>query len=175
MAEEVFVVRCFLGSYRVGMIQENVSPQNLPPPFLINPTTLIKNPFSPFYSALLILFTIFNHGNIRCINTYGCVLINQYSTGLFVSYSVGRKSHQTVCQSAQKPVRRKTQLNENTLSVIVLSPIVLSVIMLSIFMLGPDSQNFFFFVTYEWSLSICSWQVFQMLQDFFTPVSYEFL
>ncbi len=49
MAEKVFVVRHFLGSYRVGMIQENISPQNLPQPFLINPTALIKKKtFSPF-------------------------------------------------------------------------------------------------------------------------------
>jgi len=40
----------------------------------------------------LISFTIFNHAIFFCINTCAMVLINQYSTGLFVSYySVRRK------------------------------------------------------------------------------------
>jgi hypothetical protein len=46
--------------------------------------------------TLLISIT-FNQALIFCINTHASVLINQYSTGLFVSYSTHRKTqlHET--------------------------------------------------------------------------------
>jgi hypothetical protein len=47
------------------------------------PITFIKN--YPLLIALLISFS-FNQATILCINTHVLVLINQYSTGLFVSY-----------------------------------------------------------------------------------------
>ncbi len=46
---------------------------------------LVPNNFS--YNSLVIIHVL--------------VLINQYRTGLFVSYSIESQSHQTVCQSAQ--------------------------------------------------------------------------
>jgi hypothetical protein len=52
---------------------------------LFKTTPLIKN--SPILIILLLSFS-FNRAMIFCINTCAIVLINQYSTGLFVSYSV---------------------------------------------------------------------------------------
>jgi hypothetical protein len=51
---------------------------------------LLKMP--PFLITLLISFS-FNNGATFCINIHVLVLINQYSTGPFVSYSVRRKIH----------------------------------------------------------------------------------
>ncbi len=81
----------------------------------IKTPSLIKN--APFL-IMLIISSSFNNATLFCKNTCVCVLINQYSTGLFVSYSVGRKSHQTVCQSAQtrqkkNPIVRNNKQNFN--------------------------------------------------------------
>ncbi len=46
---------------------------------------------SPFWIKLQISFS-FNQAIILCLNTRVFVLINQYSTGLFVSYSTNRKN-----------------------------------------------------------------------------------
>jgi len=50
---------------------------------------ILKMP--PFLIMLLISFSFKNAANF-CINIHVLVLINQYSTGLFVSYSIRRKS-----------------------------------------------------------------------------------
>ncbi len=49
---------------------------------------------SPTFITLQISFT-FNQALIFCINTRALVLINQYSTGLFVSYSSRKKPNST--------------------------------------------------------------------------------
>jgi hypothetical protein len=56
-------------------------------------TPLIKN--SPILIILLLSFS-FNHAIIFCINTCAIVLINQYSTGLFVSYSIITQLHENI-------------------------------------------------------------------------------
>ncbi len=65
-----------------------------PKPFISFPLLkclqLLKMP--PFLIMLLISFS-FNNAAIFCINTCVCVLINQYSTRLFVGYSIKRKSY----------------------------------------------------------------------------------
>jgi hypothetical protein len=91
----IFVKNFFL---LPDMLNKNVS--ELPgPPFpqtchfthpLLKCLHLLKMP--PFLIMLLISFS-FNNAAIFCINTCVHVLINQYSTRLFVSYSVRRKSH----------------------------------------------------------------------------------
>jgi hypothetical protein len=69
---------------------------------------------TPFLITRLISYS-FNQAAIFCMNISVTVLMNQYSTGLLVSYSLEERDTR-VFVSPLKTVRRKTQLYETVLT-----------------------------------------------------------
>ncbi len=103
------------GTVETKMSQNFLS--SLLPKHFISPTWLKCHPLlkMPHFKSCSSISFSFNNAAIFCISTCMCVLINQYLTGLFVGYSVKRKSHKTVRQSAQTR-QKKNPISLNNIS-----------------------------------------------------------
>jgi hypothetical protein len=89
-------------------IKEKVSVQTLPQPLLNFPPAFIEKPSLPFLINAPNFIYHFNYANHFCINTCICVLINQYSTGLFVKSLLCLKKNPIVRKNFKSNKRRLT-------------------------------------------------------------------